>query len=291
MHNTQETNDEIDLIELFRIIGNKLNQLFNWINKLINFGLSNAIVLLITLIIGSAAGFFFSNKTDKSFSSTATLSSNFVINQIIFELIASIQQAIEDENSLFFDQNKLLTSKEYLNKIEFMPLNEDDDTLKNKKPFYLMLSSNVGAKLPEIQDEILNYISQNEYVKLNKEKFLSRHKKLLTEYQKELSSLDSLKNILKTIDKVKTINDKEGVIPYIDPTAVYEEQIKLIREKINIEERLMDQETIRIITPVMAKNKPDLSEKKSGAIFGLVLTFIVYIIIYRKREKWKIVRT
>lgn len=290
MENNQNPNDEIDLLELFRIISRKFNQVFNWLNSLLKFAFKNSIVLIIILSIGVAVGYFYKNSTDKVYSSEVVLQSNYVSNAVVSQLIISVEEAVEDENELFFSENSLSVSQKHLDEIEFMTISKDDDSLKNREPFLLKLNSTSGTVLPKLQSEIIEYISANSYVKLKSEQNNSSKLKRLDELTKEIESLDSLKDVLKTIEEVRTVSGKSGVIPYIDPTAVSQEQQKLINERIKLEVSLMDQEIIRVISPALAKNKPDLSEKKSGAIFGIVLAFLAFVGIYRNRDSWKWVR-
>lgn len=159
---TSSSNDEIDLGQLFQMIGNGLNKLFNWFLGVFIYFKKNFFILLALVIVGGLIAFGLNQIVVKNLKTEVIVKPNLESKGYLYDVVNEIQSKIKANDTTFFSEIgiKLASLKGYEISI--------DQTLDTENPDndleYLELLEKFqdnGLVTDIIRTEILNKSSLN----------------------------------------------------------------------------------------------------------------------------------
>ena len=100
--NNAPPNDEIDLGQLFRMIGNGFNRIFISFLSIFLYFKRNAIVLSVLIIVGGVFGFGLTKLVSQKLKIEVIVKPNLESKNYLYDVVAEIQANIEAEDTIFF---------------------------------------------------------------------------------------------------------------------------------------------------------------------------------------------
>lgn len=105
-------NNEIELGQLFQMIGNAFNQIFQWLLSIFLFFKRNAILLIVLVILGVATGIGLNQITTKKIKTEVIVSPNLESKNYLYDVVAELQANVRSKDTFFLqslgiDVNKL----------------------------------------------------------------------------------------------------------------------------------------------------------------------------------------
>lgn len=94
--------DEIDLGQLFQVIGKGFNNLFRAFLKFFLYLRKNIIILLVLVLGGAAVGYILSKVVSKQYKTEVIVSPQLESKNYLYEVISEIQSNIKAKDTLFF---------------------------------------------------------------------------------------------------------------------------------------------------------------------------------------------
>lgn len=216
---TNSQDQEIDLGQVFKKIGDFFQSIVNYIFDAILFVKRNIILLAILFIAGAGLGFYL-DKTDKSYTNEIIVTPNFGSVDYLYSKIALLQAKKKENDTIFFSNLGFKNVKD-LGKIEIDPIidvfkfvdkkpdnfeliklmAEDGDldkiveseiTSKNY-PFHLIkFSTSEQTDNNKTVEPLLNYLNDSEYFKTIQKQYL----------ENENIKIKANDSIIKQIDKL-----------------------------------------------------------------------------------------
>jgi len=313
--------EEIDLLELFNRMGLSIKRFFIWLyNLTVSFFLlliRKSVWIFSFSIIGCFVGYFFYINTPRYYTSEMVARSNSMNNNVIINSINLLNDLFENRNySALGNYLGISSSKaEKIKSIESyygIDLNKDKitdfvdydntynpkDTTKRRLTdvFYLKISVYDENIFTSVRDGIKKYISTNPYILQNNEIRKLQTQKLIEEYNKEISKLDSLEKVQYfEVPKMQKFGSNQLVILNEKETKLfYEDIIKLYNKKLSLERDLsINPEPITIIqdfTQLSKAENPLIKFLKIWVIVFAILGFISAFLWQYRNQIWNLIR-
>ena len=93
------SNNEIDLGQLFQMIGNAFNQIFKWLLSVFLFFKRNAILLIVLVILGAATGIGLNQITTKKLKTEVIVSPNLESKNYLYDVVAELQANVRAKDT------------------------------------------------------------------------------------------------------------------------------------------------------------------------------------------------
>jgi len=271
---TQNNSDEIDLGQLFHLIGRGLNAVFRWFLRVFLYLKKNLLILIGLVIVGLAIGYGLNQIISEKYKSEVIVKPQLESKNYLYDVINEIQSNIQAKDTLFFNMigidevdftglkieidrvTEVSNSESDLKYLELLQSFENTDAiadivraeLQNKSSFNHRITFyyNNAEFGKEFAKKVLDYINSNTYfnglLKIyrdNAQKRIEQNEKLLKQVDEIIvtytSGLDNKGNSTAT-DKI-ILNNQEQV----NIADVFEYKTGLIRDietkKIELEER------------------------------------------------------
>jgi uncharacterized protein (DUF2344 family) len=310
---TEKRNDEIDLIEVFQKLGNGIVKLFNrfihLIYQILLFFIRRAILIGIIIIIGLSIGFYKYKTSPSFYSSTLEAHSNAMSSIDMINYINNLHVLFSTNNTESL-QSKIGINKEELEKIkdvkafkvvdfnmdgipdliDFDEKYETSDSTISRSRFVIKVEVFDQETFPAIQQGILDFINQNQYIKNRNSIRKLQLNDLISKLDYEISALDSLQKS-EYFTKKEEPNTKAGQILIMNEkvTQLYHPQIMaLYKEKQGLEETLdLRTEHITIIQDFSTLSVIEnnlMTYIKFWGIIGIVLGILFSIFIENRKS-------
>jgi hypothetical protein len=307
--------DEIDLRELFSSIGNFFKSIFTGFIMIIvrfrNATVKHFKLLLAFGIIGGFTGIALNYVLPDYYSSYMLINSKYSSGRLMENSVDKLHQLCEEKNYsqlatlLDIDTVKAknlkgfsyepFVSEEEIVELEVLKeqlkgkINDEETInkfveklkLDNKATYKIFVHVFDNKKLKDLQEPLVNYFRENEYVSKRLEIEKENLKAKAATIKEELARLDSLKRILMKSDNL--FSGSNNVImgdEKVYAMAIFEESKIQYRELQRIEEEIYLMPSFELIDGFTVFSKPDSpSLIKLGFYSGLVGLGIAYIII------------
>lgn len=258
--------DEIDLLEL----AFKLNKVF----------VKNLKSLVIAFVIGISAGLAFFQLAPKVYESKMILLSDILTESYSERITESLDNLIKEQNSKILSERIGLTIEQakQIAKIEIESVKQKQTKgEKEEATFIVTVRTMDNGILPQLQEGIINYLRNNEYVKIRVRQRQDFYKAMIERVGQEINSLDSLK---RRLFSGQPIYSKSSEMMLVDPTNIYSKIIELNKEEINYKNALELVNSIQLVEGFTVFDKPvnpKLSVSiASGASLGIF--FVIALI-------------
>ncbi len=100
--NSTSSNDEIDLGQLFQMIGRGFNRIFRGLLSVFLYFKRNAIILVVLAILGALTGFGLNQIVSKKMKSEVIVSPNLESKNYLYDVVAELQANIKAKDTVFF---------------------------------------------------------------------------------------------------------------------------------------------------------------------------------------------
>ncbi len=259
--------DEIDLLELLARIVISIK--------------SNFKLIVGAFLVGSLLGLAYYQFVPKSYESRMLISSEILTESYSKTIAEDLNKLIRERNAESLSSKLKITPKEALalGKLEVKNAIEKSDGRKEEEKNYLTISCQTSDNSiwPSLQNGLINFLENNDYVKVRVEQKKKYFTQVIEKIDKELVDLNDLKS--RIANGQVTQSSKDNLILF-DPTTVNTKILDLSKEKINLQNQLEIVNSIQVVEGFTVFEKP-VSPKLSislsaGASFGL---FIVALII------------
>jgi RNA-binding protein YhbY len=128
--------------------------------------------------------------------------------------------------------------------------------------------------LPDLQRGIINYIAQNEFVKVRVEERKRAYEELIARVAEEIEKLEAVKQRI-----AQGTGSSSGSMVLMNPSDAYVRTVELLERKLGLEERLRLVSGVQLVEGFTPLNKP-VSPKlavllASGLIAGIILAAVI----------------
>ncbi|MCV6629707.1 MAG: hypothetical protein OIF50_07595 [Flavobacteriaceae bacterium] len=315
--------DELDLGQLFKIIGDFFNKIFLVFLKFLLLIKKNIIILLVLGLAGVIGGYFLGKLSETKLKNEVIVSPSLDAKDYLYDVVQEIQSKVETKDSAFFKSIGISMSSLKDFKVEITPLNGDtnkgpdeellnilkeykeesfvrraiENEVRNFSPVMHRISfyfENQALFVPNIP-KLLDYINSSEYYnKILKQKNINLNERIgKNEYQ--IVQIDSLiKNYSKSLLEKQTLGantmlyNKENSL---NVTELMNMRNGLIKDNESIHMQLLNNtHPIRIIN--IGKTQRNEKSLYNGMIlklplflFGLYFVILISLYLDKKSEE------
>ncbi|NAS10984.1 hypothetical protein [Poritiphilus flavus] len=218
--NPKNPSEEIDLGQLFNLIGRGFNRLFNVFLRLFIYLRRHGIKLGILAVIGLAAGFGLNQIVTKKLKTEVIVKPNLESQNYLYDVIAEIQSNIEARDTTFFAAIGIKAEEIKKLKVVVEPMEKEEQERTDQDLKYLELLEKYRTDIlveDVVRTEILNNTSLNHRITFfyrSAETGRENVRKIMdyinsNEYFKELSAI--------TVENAKErMTQNQGLVTQID---------------------------------------------------------------------------
>jgi hypothetical protein len=267
-----KTNDEIDLVDLLL--------------KLVLVLKANFLLIIIFFFVGLVLGgsYFFLSK--KVYENTMIISSSILttsFSQVLFDnATRHLEEGSYSVISSQFNISEADASKINSIKIGNVTKTEGEEVTESDR-FRITVEITDQQILPQLQKGILNYLENNEFVKVRVDQRRNHLKQMLATVTQEINDLSEFKRSISSGDFFERT---KGNVNF-DPTTVNSKILDLTERKIEYENGLQLINSIQVIegfTKFESVAKPKLSVSlASGSLVGLF--FVAVLLAFKSVRK------
>ena len=323
---TQNNSDEIDLGQLFQLIGRGFNAVFRWFLRVFLYLKKNLLLLIGLVVVGLAIGYGLNKIISKKFKTDVIVKPQIESKNYLYDVVNEIQSNIKSKDTLFFqsigveniDFNGLNikisrvaevgNSESDLKYLELLQSFENTDAiadivraeLQNKSSFnhritFYYKNADFGR---EFAQKVLNYINTNTYFNRFLEVYRSNANARIDEDQKLLTQVDQIitnyttglaaKGSTSTNERIVLDNQEQ-----VNIADIFEYKTGLIRD---IEAKKLELEERTVPVSVINLGQPQVEQKsffgKSIVLIPVIFVsvfFILSVLVYLNRKSKSIV--
>ena len=270
--------EEIDLLQIF--------------TKFILFVKVNIASIGIAFLMGCLLGGIYFLITPKIYESKLLISSDILTESYSKSLIDNVDKLIIERNILSLSK-KLSLSEDHASKIGKIEiksaLEKPGDTPETSK-MYLAIEAKVrdNSFWPQLENGIVNYLQNNEFVKIRVEQRKRYINQVIEKINLELVDLEKLKT--RIAEGSLTKSSKENLILF-DPTTVNSKILELNKEIINLQNSLEIVNSIQVIEGFTVFNNPTSPKLTIAFSIGVFLGFFfvaIFIAFKAIRAIWRL---
>lgn len=161
--NPRPESDEIDVSQVFRLIGNALNSVFRAFLRVFLYLKRRAILLTGLLILGLAIGYGLSKVVTKKQEIEVIVKPNLESKNYLYDVVGEIQANIEAEDLAFFKKLGIETEKLRTYMVDVAPVKQEAEDQEEDIAYLELLQKfeNTGIITDVLRAEILNRSSLN----------------------------------------------------------------------------------------------------------------------------------
>lgn len=238
---------------------------------------NNFKVLLLAFLLGTLAGTVFYMTFPKRYSSRLIIQSDILTEAFASSLFDDLDNLLQESNSQEASKKLGLTkdeaSKIFSIEIESIKKERKEKSGELANAFTVKVQVFDNSILPKLQQGIISFLSNSEYVKIREEQRRSYYEGMIAKVDKELRSLDSMKQILFS-RSTKTF----GVM-LIDPANIHRMALALNKEKFGFQNKLGLVNSVQVVNGFTAyanPSFPDLSYSLAGgASLGIIIITLI----------------
>jgi hypothetical protein len=313
---SKATDDEIDLLELFRRMGRTISKWFNAIGRAflvsVIFLIKNMVILLVSLLIGIGISYIIKWTTKPFYVSEITFRSNVVPNAEMLSYINKLRYLLKQKNysqvsaalSIKPENNQGIIDLEgfwVIDKnndsipdfIDYRNKHDVYDTLnvRMKDRFVIRVKVRDPGSLSSIRDGIESYANSNKIFQKKNELRLKQYDELLSRIDYDILQLDSLQKVKYFEETRNRIPEKGGQMIFLqeqNTQLVYDNIYSLYNKKQSIEtEKSLYPEILSLVSDF---SQP-LKRFNGGFYYGKIIIptvvglMLLYLIFHRNRKK------
>ncbi|WP_282178795.1 hypothetical protein [Maribacter stanieri] len=306
---TQTNSDEIDLGQLFQLLGRGFNAIFHWILRVFLYLKKNMLLLIGLVIVGLAIGYGLNKIISKKFKTEVIVKPQIESKNYLYDVVSEIQSNIKSKDTLFFKSigvdnidfdglnieisrvAEVGGSESDIKYLELLQSFENTDAiadivraeLQNKSSFNHRITfyykDAIFGKV--FAEKILSYINTNTYFNGLLEVYRSNANARIDENQKLLTQVDRIitnyttglasKGSSSSSDRIVLDNQEQ-----VNIADIFEYKTGLIRD---IETKRLELEERTVPVSIINLGQPQVEQK---SFFGesLVLIPIIFVSVF-----------
>ena len=266
--------DEIDLLELLA--------------KVVLTIKSNILSFIVAFILGTGLGLCYYQFVPKTYESKMMVISDILPNAFCEPLSETLNSLIIDGNHQLLADKLGLTPEEasQIGKIQIEAIKSEKDKKDVKEGFTFVITVKVDNNnlLPKLQEGVLNYLRNNEYIKVKSRQNKIMDQALIDKMVIEINSLDSLKKNLLLGHPVSRSTPQTILM---DPASISSEIVKLSNEKYELINKLELVNSIQLVEGFTAYENPASPKLSLSVAAGssLGIFFVIALIVFKSIRK------
>lgn len=306
---TQSNSDEIDLGQLFQLIGRGFNAIFRWFLRVFLYFKKNFLLLIGLVVVGLAIGYGLNQIISKNYKTEVIVKPQIESKNYLYDVVNEVQSNIKSKDTLFFKSigvdnidfdglnieisrvAEVGNSESDLKYLELLQSFENTDAiadivraeLQNKSSFnhriiFYYKDANFGKVFAE---KVLNYINANTYFNGLLKVYRSNAIARIDENQKLLTQVDEIiTNYTLGLVSKERISSSEKIVldnqEQVNIADIFEYKTKLIRD---IETKKLELEEQTLPVSIINLGQPQVEQK---SFFGksIVLIPIIFISVF-----------
>lgn len=244
----------------------------------------------LAVLIGSTIGLVGFILTPHKFESQMILQSDILTESYSDRLTENLDRLIREGNDSILSTRLGLTIVEAkgIKTIEIESVKKVPNTTKDESSTFIVTAVvDQKSLLPKLQDGIISYLRNNEFVKTRVRQREERFRLLIDKLEEEIQSLDSLKDRL---FQGKPVYTKSSEMMLVDPTNIYSKIIELTDQQIHHKNSLELFNSIQLIEGFTPYEKPASPRLSIALLVGFALGFFGAIGILTVKQLIKMAR-
>ena len=274
---TSPANDEIDLVELAVRIYRFFQRHF-WL-----------FVFCTAAGVGVGACLYF--VVPDIYVSKMVIQSDILTESYSDRITESIDNLVGEKNYSLLSQRLGLTTAqaEKLRGIEIESIKETKEQGKEESIFIVTAEVLDKSIIATLQDGIINYLRNNEFVKIRVQQRIDYYEKLIESIGEEIKSLDTLKQ--KLLAGKPIYGKSGGDMMLIDPTNIYNQIINLKRQQLEYRNSLQLANSIQLVEGFTIYEKPAEPKLSIAMAAGFFIGFMGALLVVFMRWLFKTAET
>lgn len=245
----------------------------------------------ISSVVGVFLGLGFYLILPPVYESQMIVMSDILTSSYSDRLTESLDRLIKEDNDSILAERLNLTAIEakQISEIEIESVKKEvSDTKDNESStFIITVSVKQKSLLPKLQNGLISYLRNNEYVKTRVRQREEMYKTLIEKLDQEIQSLDSLKSRL---FQGKPVYSKSSEMLLVDPTNIYSKIIELTQQRIGYKNALELFNSIQLIEGFTPFKKPASPKLSVALVVGFALGFFGAIGLLTLKQLLKMAR-
>lgn len=289
--------EEIDLLYFFRPVSNAFKRAGNWSLDFVRLLAYNRFLFVAILLIGSAAGYCLRYFIKPAYKTEAIFISDMIPARYCTNLIQNLNELRRPGNIPELARTLDIPQEAAWQIQGIIPTAAPKDTFVVEKRdssmslFRITLVLSNMQHIQAIQDGLVRYLENNDYVRKRKEARLNNLVKQKADLEQRVKNLDSLR-ILVT-NSVVPRSQGQGIIlgEPINPVSVYQAEVSYLRDQLNIQERIATIDNIEVLQPFFKLgeyNHPDYDKYLTYAFIASFLFGLLVVLLIGRRPKYSV---
>jgi uncharacterized protein involved in exopolysaccharide biosynthesis len=265
----RRSNDEIDLLDIFL--------------RGINLIRANIVLITTVVLLGGILGLARYYTARKIFENKMVVSSDILTEPYGKILIDKLNRYLGEGNREFVARDLKVSENTVkgVSQMKIEELSQVDESKENDR-FIISVETYDQSILPELQQGIVHYLENNQYVKVRVDQNKTYLNQVVAKIDEEIKDLEAFKT---TLYKGDFFQGSRAVM--FDPTVVNSKIIELTKEKLTAENSFELANSVHVIeglTPFNKPTKPRLSiSLGTGLLTGIF--FVVLILAIKSIKK------
>jgi hypothetical protein len=283
--------DEIDLITVFKGIGNFFKSIVAGILYLFKVLLKNIFIVGFIVSLGIAAGYFGYNNTKPYYKSSMTLVLADYRNQFVEDHLNKLTLMVQDDNFEAISERLKIPVEDakQIKEMTFSNLDEariSEDSVLAGSPFRIELMLYNKDMFDNMEESITNYLENNRYFVKQKRIKQRQLESLVKKYKKDISSIDSVKTAAANLR-----GPANGFVygEPLDPTNLYKESVNMYQHQVQLESELERIDILQVVVGFTPQSRPTWPVLPvflaAGAFGGFLIALMVALIIENKKRR------
>jgi hypothetical protein len=261
-----KSHDEIDLMAVLSKVGWKVRK--------------NYWLFLSLTLIGFGVGLGTSFIVSKEYESQLIINSDILTFSYADRIITTLNELLKEENYEDVSKRLDLKKEEVQNlksmSVELLLKNKGEQLPENEKNYLVIKARTLDTHvLPQLQQGLLQYFQNIDYVKIRVEQRKEYYKTLIFEVEKQIKSLEELKS---NVYSGKFFEGSKGTINF-DPTTVNTKIIELSKDRLEYKNRLQLVNSIEVVESFTPHYRPVTGKKTRSSALGALVGILVAISI------------
>lgn len=299
--NKIQRNDEIDLLDLFRRMGNSLSRLFHKLGIAIVisivFLLRKWIWLTLSVALGVGLSYLMKNASEGFYSSEMVISSNAITANEVISYANKLHTFCLEENkdelakALGMEPEKIDLIKDiqafqmkhkskdgipdYLDYTDRLKITDTLDAIMTDR-LSITVKTNSPGELSDIRDGILRYIEQNQLFVRQNDIRMAQNNEIIIRIDHDIKQLDSLQKIKYFEETKNKTAEKGGQIVFLQEQKtqlIYDEIYQLYMRKRYFEKQ---KEVFPGVVTLLSDFTVPIKPKNSAFYYGKVIIPLLF---------------
>lgn len=254
--------DEIDLVELLA--------------RLVRVLRRNAILISVCVVVSLGLTVWIGLTAPKVYESRMMLYTSILTESYCEQLAMNLRALIKDENYELLAQRLKISEDQasMLRAVDIEGALEGAANEMDRNFIVVVVRTLDNSILPDLQEGVMQYISQKDFVKVRTEEKRRFYEGLIARVGEEIEKLEDVKERIGAGD----YRQISGMV-MVNPADVYKQTVELYREKFTLEEELRLVNSVQLVegfSPLNRHVSPKLSLLlPAGLVSGFLLAFLI----------------